>query len=657
MSKFTRSSDMDARSIFTRIEIKAVHNDKRIIEGLATTPDVDLVDDIVESMGAEYKLPIPLLLNHDHSQPVGEVFSARKTKDGIFFKARIPQFDEPGKIKDRLDEAWHSLKAGLIKAVSIGFRPLERTIMESGGYRFVRWVWNELSLVAIPANPNATISAIKSFDIELRAASGKSQPKSKSTARVGASQKKRSTKGESLMTTISERISALEAEQANLKAQIKKFDVENMDENDEERFEEMEADLEATKKTLKRLRVQEGIEIEKDVTPVKKDMNGADDAAKSRSGGYRSNAVLGPNANIPAGIPFARSVMCLAAAGGNSFLASQIAEKNYSEDRRISIYLASKAAVPGAYTSDSGGWAEDIAEAQTIGSQFIDFLRPMTIVDRMKGFRRVPFNVKVPRMTTGQSGFWVGEAKPAPLTSGVFDTVTMGKTKVASISVLTKEQIRFSNIAAETTIRDDLAGGVVAQLDSTFIGTGAASAGVSPAGLLNGVAAQATNGATADDVREDLANLYRLFSAANIRLSGVSFVTTERLQKAISLMRSSLGIAEFPGAMETLDGQPFLGSNHVGGGDVVAISAPDILLADDGEVDVEMSDQASLEMLDGSLEQDLTNGTGSPTAGMVSMFQTGAVAIKVSRFINWQKARSAAVQFVGDATYLGVATA
>lgn len=647
--------DLMVKRAFTRLTIKSVNAEKREIEGMATTPDTDRVDDIVEPLGAEFKLPLALLLNHNHEQPVGEVFSARKTKDGIHFKARIASFDEPGRVKDRLDEAWHSLKAGLIKAVSIGFRSLETSRMESGGYRFIRWAWHELSLVAIPANPNATITAIKSFDKELRAASGTLQSVSdKSTARVGALPKKSSTRGVYPMTTISEQISALEVEEANIVKQLKKFDVDNMDEGDDERFDELETELAVARKKLKRLHTIEGIEVEKTAKPV--EGKSVKEASESRAK-YQHTTVSGPNKNIPKGIPFARHVMCLVAGGGNPYLAAQIAEKQYSDDLRIRNFLNMKAAVPGAYTSDTGGWAEDIAEAQTIGSEFIEYLRPMTIVDRMNGFRRVPFNVKVPRMTTGQSGYWVGEAKPSPVTSGAFDTVTLGKTKVASISVLTKEQIRFSNIGAETAIRDDLASGVIAQLDSTFIGTGAASAGVSPAGLLNGVSPQASAGDTADDVRTDLANLYKLFSASNIRLSGVGFVTTERLQKAISLMRSSLGISEFPGAETTLDGQPFLGSNHVGGGDFIAISAPDILLADDGEVSVEMSDQASLEMLDGSLEQDLTNGTGSPTAGMVSMFQTGAVAIKVSRFINWQKSRSAAVQYVGDATYLGVATA
>lgn len=646
---------------YTILDVKAVRDaETRTIEGMASTPTPDRVGDIVDPMGAIFKTPMPLLWQHEHEQPVGWVEFAKPTRKGIPFKARIatPKDDWPQHLKDRVNEAWVSVRDKLVAAVSIGFRSLETSRLEDGGLQFNSWEWIELSLVTVPANAEATITNIKSIDREIRAALGTSDSSGRSKpARVGAPQKKRSVKGDSQMTTISERISALEAEETNLKAQLKKFDVENMDEADEERFEEIEADLEATRKTLKRLRVQEELTVEKSAKPVG-EAKSAKDASEARSRApYMHNTVKGPNDNIPAGIPFARSVMCLVAAGGNSYLASQIAEKQYENDLRIKNYLIGKAAVPGAYTGDSGGWAEDIAEAQTIGTQFIDYLRPMTIVDRLQGFRRVPFNVKVPRMTTGQSGYWVGEAKPAPLTSGVFDTVTMGKTKVASISVLTKEQIRFSNIAAETTIRNDLAAGSVATLDSTFIGTGAAVANVSPAGLLNGVSAQSTNGATADDVREDLANLYKLLSAANIRLGGVAFVTTERLQKAISLMRSSLGIAEFPGADTTLDGQQFLGSNHVGGGDLIAISTPDILLADDGEVSVEMSDQASLEMLDGSLEQDLTNGTGSPTAGMVSMFQTGAVAIKVSRFINWQKARSAAVQYVGDATYLGVATA
>lgn len=636
---------------YALVTIKSVDDDKRIIEGIASTPSTDLVGDVVDSMGAEFNLPIPLLWQHNHDQPIGEVFYAKPTKNGIPFKAKIATISEPGRLKDRLDEAWQSIKIGLVKAVSIGFKSIEHSLMEDGGYHFRRWRWLELSAVTIPAQQEATIHTIRSIDRELRGASalGKRADRSNPAGVSASPQSKKS--GTKTMATISEQISALEADRTNIKAALKKFDVDNMSETDEERFDELEADLEAKTKKLNRLKRLEEIDMDK-ATPVK-EVKTAADASAARGGNYQRYAAR--PVEVPKGINFARSVICLANAQGNTELAAMLAEKHYSDDKRIANYLRMKAAVPAAYTGDGSGWAEDIAEANTIGSEFIDYLRPMTIVDRLNGFRRVPFNVKVTRQTTGQGGYWVGEALPTALTSGVFDTVTMGKTKVGAISVMSKEQMRFSNINAEATIRDDLAAAVVNKLDSTFIGTAAASAGVSPAGLLNGVSAQSTNGATADDLREDLGILYRLLDAANIDLDGVSFVTTGRLKKGISLMRSSLGIAEFPGADSgTLDGQPFIGSNHVGGGDLVAISTKDILLADDGQVDVSMSDQASLEMLDASLQQDATAGTG---ASVVSLWQSGLVAIKCERFINWQKARSAAVQFIGNAAYLGVTSA
>lgn len=640
---------------FTRIEVKGFKEAKREITGWATTPTTDRVGDIVDPMGAKIGKGVKLLWQHNHEKPVGEVKFGKPTKSGIPFTATFqkPKDDYPQTLKDRLEEAWVSVRDGLVEFVSIGFREIAHEVMQTG-WKFTEWEMLELSLVTIPANAEATINTVKSIDRTLRGASAEMKRDRRANA-AGVTASKSKSQGKTEMTTISEQVSALEADKERIKSALNKFDLNDMDEADEERFDELEAELADVQKKLKRAKRLEEINVEKAV-PVKEVKSGAD--ASASRGGDRRTTVLGPNSNVPKGASFARAVICLANAQGSSEVAAQLAERHYSDDKRVANFLRltpeMKAAVPAAYVGDSGGWAEDIAEAQTVGSEFIDYLRPMTIVDRLSGFRRVPFNVKVSRMTTGQAGYWVGEAKPTPLTSGVFDTVTLGYTKVGGISVMSKEQMRLSNINAEAAIRDDLARAVVAKLDSTFIGTGAASAGVSPAGLLNGVSAQSSAGDTADDVREDLATLYKLFSAAEIDLEGISFVTTGRLKKAISLMRSSLGINEFPGADTTLDGQPFLGSNHVGGGDLVGISTRDILLADDGQVDISFSDQASLEMLDTSLQQDATAGTG---AAMVSLWQNGLVGIKVERFINWVKARSAAVQLVGDATYLGVATA
>lgn len=58
---------------WSTFEIKSVDEEQRIVTGIATTPATDRMGDIVESMGAEFKLPLPLLWQHDSDSPVGTV--------------------------------------------------------------------------------------------------------------------------------------------------------------------------------------------------------------------------------------------------------------------------------------------------------------------------------------------------------------------------------------------------------------------------------------------------------------------------------------------------------------------------------------------------------------------------------------------------------
>lgn len=158
---------------YSLLEIRSADDDARVIEGIATTPTPDRYDDIVESEGAKFALPMPLLWQHMSAAPVGTVEFAKVTPDGIPFKARIATIDEPGTLKDRLDEAWQSVKSKLVRAVSIGFRPLEYSfIKDTGGIRYISWEWLELSLVTIPANADATINVVRTLDTTTRAALG-----------------------------------------------------------------------------------------------------------------------------------------------------------------------------------------------------------------------------------------------------------------------------------------------------------------------------------------------------------------------------------------------------------------------------------------------------------------------------------------------------
>lgn len=151
---------------YSLLTVKAVEDDKRIIVGVATSPEPDRMGDIVEPLGVKFKNPMPLLHQHRSDEPVGTVKFDKPTKDGITFEARLPQINDPGPLKDRVDTAWGEVKAGLVRAVSIGFRPLEYSIMDDGGYHFIESEVLELSLVTIPAQAAAVITAVKSADRE-----------------------------------------------------------------------------------------------------------------------------------------------------------------------------------------------------------------------------------------------------------------------------------------------------------------------------------------------------------------------------------------------------------------------------------------------------------------------------------------------------------
>ncbi|WMY06771.1 HK97 family phage prohead protease [Paraburkholderia phenoliruptrix] len=150
--------------MFSEIVVKAIAEEKREFEGIASTPTIDRVNDIVDPMGLTFQREAPLLLGHDHAKPVGTVTFGTPTAKGLPFRARIAKVDEPGEVKTRTDTAWHSVKSGIIKAVSIGFRPLKSQQLSSGGTLYTKADVHELSLVSVPANPDARITAFKSLN-------------------------------------------------------------------------------------------------------------------------------------------------------------------------------------------------------------------------------------------------------------------------------------------------------------------------------------------------------------------------------------------------------------------------------------------------------------------------------------------------------------
>jgi HK97 family phage prohead protease len=157
---------------YSMLEAKSFDTEKRTFSGWATTPTTDRVQDTINPMGAKFKNPLVLLHQHNHAAPIGQVTFGTPTKRGIPFEASIPEIPEPGPLKDRVDTAWGEIKHGLVRAVSIGFRPISYAPNEKGGLDFEETEIYELSSVSIPANADAVITAVKSLDHALMQQAG-----------------------------------------------------------------------------------------------------------------------------------------------------------------------------------------------------------------------------------------------------------------------------------------------------------------------------------------------------------------------------------------------------------------------------------------------------------------------------------------------------
>lgn len=155
---------MNVMRAYSAFEVKALDSSRRTFKGWATTPAVDRVGDSINPLGATFKNPLPLLHQHRHDEPIGLVQFGKPSVKGIEFEAEIPVIEEEGSLKDRVDTAWGEIKHGLVRAVSIGFRPIKYAYKEDGGIDFQEIEIYELSSVSIPALPEAVITQVKSMD-------------------------------------------------------------------------------------------------------------------------------------------------------------------------------------------------------------------------------------------------------------------------------------------------------------------------------------------------------------------------------------------------------------------------------------------------------------------------------------------------------------
>lgn len=643
---------------YSTLEIKSFDETKRTFTGIASTVATDRMGDIVEPKGAQFKLPLPLLWQHDSGDPIGWVRTAKVTDKGIEIQGEVAVAPDAGPLSDRLNLAWQYIKTQLVRGLSIGFNPIESAAIENSrwGQRFLKWEWLELSAVTIPANQEASITTIKSIDSQSLAALGRDgtdrhprpgasgQPQQAAPGRLFQS---RSQKGKDTMT-LKEMIDARATKAARLKEMIDARQAESRAFTDEEgdEFDALSVEVKSLDDDIRVARYHQ--------------VNSAQ--AKAVDTDAHSGRRAGPTIIVKKEDPedkfkgqaqtrlfIAKALAFMSLREGNYVSPGQIAEQRWGKSHpKLVQYI--KAAVAGGGTG-SGEWGAELAQADTrYTGDFIDYLYGQTIYDRLP-LRPVPGRVHIKGQDGAATGYWVGESKAIPVSKADYSDVELSPLKVGAIAVCSKEWVRDASPAGEMLIRDAIVQASSQRVDATFLSATAASAGVSPAGLLNGVTAVTSSGGDADALRSDFQELAAPF-ITNKNSLGLQIVMTPSLGMAIGMMVNALGQPEFPGLSEnggTLFNKPVLTGDNVGPGDIILLKPSDIWKIDDRGVEVSMSDQATIEQNDAP--QGASDTPTAASATLMSMFQTESIAFKVVRSINFQKRRSHAVQFIGDAGY------
>lgn len=612
--------------------------------------DVDRTGDTIEPKAYDEneREKMIALWQHQHDAPIGYWKNMRRKGKQFVGDLKLATTDLARMVKQLMDD-------GVPLMASIGFQAKEYEPNKEGGYLFKAIDIYECSVVSVGANP-AAIRIAKSYGFDV-VANGEtvsfvkpvpafevkdSQAKALPTVSGKTTSVKLNPKG-TTVKTFSEQIAGFQARKAELAETVKTLLTKSAEEGRTLDAEEAEAhdtavaEIEQVEKHIGRLQAAEKIAAAS-ATPVAGETKSAATASRS--------SVITVKDNLAPGQEFARYVKCLAQARGNILQAEQIAKTAYPDNHRIHNVL--KAAVASGTTTDAT-WAGALVEYTNFTGDFINFLRPQTILGRfgqggIPALRSIPFNVRIKGQTSGGEGYWVGEGAPKPLTKFDFNDVELRWAKVANIAVLTDELVRMSTPSAEMLVRDSLAQALIARLDVDFVNPSkAAVANVSPASVTNGVTGVAASGTDYDAFKVDAKTMMGNFIAANIPLTEGVWIMQSTQALAFSLMQNALGQPEFPGMSMnggTLLGLPVIVSQHVPAGLIVLAAASEIYLADDGQVTIDASREATLEMDNAP--------TGTATR---SMFQHNEVAIRAERFVNWAKRRSAAVQMITGAAY------
>ena len=632
---------------------------------------VDRMGDVISAAGWDtsnfLKNPVALF-QHNSSWPIGRWADLRV--DGTALKGKLVM--APEGTSPRIDEIRRLIDAGILRAVSVGFRCLERQARKDAegkyvGEHFLRQELIETSLVSVPANPNA-LAIAKSLRIsadtlkQVFAEPGTEKTEAERVTRPHRRARHESSNGKSTVMSLSKRIVDQQAHVVALRDKLAEH-LKNVDDTNvsdaqlavtnelNEQIKRGDESLASYKEAEKYLVMKAGDgdaggEQRTQMVVQRRDSDG--NVSTRHLFGLPAPKKIAPHEHI------IRGAICLAFAHRYHRTLQEARQIIYPKDEATKAYveMIEKAASAPALTTVAG-WAQELSH--TIYADFMELLMPSSIYPRLaaKGLALafgsagrivIPTRSRTPTI----AGSFVGEGAPIPVRQAAFTSQTVVPKKVGVITTYSREISEHSIPAIEGLLRQAIQEDTAVAVDSVLLDTNPATA-VRPAGLFNGITPiTATTGGGFNALVGDLKSLTAAILAltqGHIRTPVILMNPTQ--VNSIKLTANALGAFPFKEEITAgnLLGYPVIDSGTVPLATVGIVDAADFVTVGGEAPRFEISDQATLHM-DDTTPLPIVDG-GTPAAPVRSLWQTDSLGLRMVWPLNWVMRRPIAALITG----------
>ena len=327
-------------------------------------------------------------------------------------------------------------------------------------------------------------------------------------------------------------------------------------------------------------------------------------------------------------------------------LATQCKGDVYLMERRAETQLRNRPAVIQAAKSavSTGGTLNTTLTppVTSVAGEIQALMRSDALLGKFQtmGCRMEPFLVQIPREITPAASAWVGQGYPAPVTNPTLNKIILQPTKVSSIIVLDDESTKIESAASEQSTLNIVKAALIGNMDNLAMnptltevadssGTGLI---VAPASITaQGTQISCTGSSAAQraaDIQTKINTMWMFRNPVLIMAPSVGAGYGASLTTGGNRMFPNVGAqgGEIFGIPVLTSGFMPQPAGSPTGNYVVMLDLADLILCDDGQYEIDVSGEASLQM---------NNAPSTGAQNLVSLFQTSGTAIRINKTVNW----------------------